>query len=117
MDEIDIERNSPDPETQTQILENETSSARLQRVERLLVQELYNKNFSFRALQYELQASFLEIFFIIQSKGSWQNWRSWKRYQSFEKCVSASTGSQPVKHTWSLKGKKEDFARQATSTE
>ena len=41
MDEIDIERNSPDPETQTQILENETSSARLQRVERLLVQELF----------------------------------------------------------------------------
>jgi len=40
MDEIDIERNSPDPETQTQILENETSSARLQRVERLLVQAL-----------------------------------------------------------------------------
>ena len=50
MDEIDIERNSPDPETQTQILENETSSARLQRVERLLVQELFNKNFSFKGL-------------------------------------------------------------------
>ena len=70
MDEIDLERNSPDPETQTQILENETSSARLQRVERLLVQELYYKKFSFRPLQYELQTSFLEIFIIIQSKGS-----------------------------------------------